>query len=207
MSDPEARLRLLCPDVSRETSELLRTHHDLLRKWSARINLVARSTLDDAWERHIIDSAQVHALAGTRAGHWADLGSGAGFPGMVVAILAAGSGLRVTLVESDQRKCAFLGAVARATGVPVTILAERIEALPALGADILSARALAPLDDLLGMAERHLKPGGKGFFPKGLNHLQEIDTARRRWAFSLRTHPSITDPKAVILEIGDIRRV
>ena len=195
--------------VSRETLARLEAYAALVAKWNPKINLVSRKSLEDLWSRHILDSAQVFALAGPAPrGRWADLGSGGGFPGAVVAILAAGIGadLRVTLVESDQRKAAFLRTVSRETAVPFEVLSERIENLPPLGADLLSARALAPLTDLLGFAERHLASDGFALFPKGETHAQELREAQNRWRFSCETATSCTDPRAVILKIGAVCR-
>ncbi len=196
-------------DVSRETSERLALFELLVRKWNPAINLVARSTLDDLRGRHFIDSAQIFDLAPTTARRWADLGSGGGFPGMIVAILAATERphLSVTLVESDQRKAAFLAAAVRELGISVEILAARIEAIPPLGADTLSARALAPLGTLLVHAARHLAPDGIAIFPKGANHQAELDQALEHWAFSYQKEPSKTDAAGVILTIGGITRV
>lgn len=181
----------------------------LIRKWNPVINLVARSTLDDLRNRHFIDSGQIFDLARVTARHWVDLGSGGGFPGMIVAILAASErqDLSVTLVESDQRKAAFLTTAARELGIPVRVLPARIETIPPLQANILSARALAPLDTLLAHAERHLAPGGTAIFPKGGNHQTEIDQALEHWTFSYQKEPSKTDAAGVILIIGGISRV
>lgn len=196
-------------DVSRETSELLARFEVLIRKWNPVINLVARSTLDDLRNRHFLDSVQVFDLAPASAAHWADLGTGGGFPGMIVAILASieRPDLSVTLVESDQRKAAFLATVARELAISVEVLPARIEALPPLQADILSARALAPLDTLLAHAERHLAPDGTAIFPKGANHQVELDQALEHWTFSYQKEPSKTDAAGVILIIGGISRV
>lgn len=195
--------------VSRETEARLDAFVALLGRWSGAINLVSRATLAEVWTRHILDSGQLFALAPAGARHWADLGSGAGFPGLVIAILAAETApdLLVTLVESDQRKAAFLGTVARETGLSPRIEARRIEEVPPLGADVLSARALAPLPQLLAHAERHLAPGGLALFPKGAGHAAEIAESLERWRFSVQKHPSRTDPEAVILAIGEIERV
>jgi 16S rRNA (guanine527-N7)-methyltransferase len=143
------------------------------------------------------------------AGHLADLGSGGGFPGMIAAILAADERpqLRVTLVESDKRKAAFLSSVARETQVKVLIVTERIEQLARLEANILTARALAPLDQLLSYADRHLQPGGVALFPKGAGSDDEINQALEHWKFSLQKLESKTNPSAVILSIGGIERV
>lgn len=194
--------------VSRETMQRLKAYEALLRKWNPAINLVSRSTLDRLWDRHFVDSAQIFDLCSARGRLWADLGSGGGFPGLVVAILAMErrSDLSVTLIESDQRKAAFLSTVAREVDAKVRVLPERIEAVPGLSADTLSARALAPLVKLLEYAELHLSPGGLALFPKGASHEDEISQALEKWRFSYEVTRSMTDASAVILSIRDIRR-
>lgn len=194
--------------VSRETIERLEIYERLLRKWNPAINLVSRSTLDQLWDRHFADSAQIFDLHKGESGLWADLGAGGGFPGLVIAILAAEQGrdLTVALVESDQRKAAFLSTVAREAGVDVRVMPQRIEALPGLGADTLSARALAPLTKLLEYAEQHLRPGGRGVFLKGATHAAEVSQALEKWRFSYEIINSKTDASAVILSIGEIER-
>lgn len=196
-------------DVSRETLARLTTYADLLAKWNPAINLVSKRTLPQLWSRHFADSAQLFDLAEPAATTWADLGSGGGFPGMVVAILAAEKrpGLHVTCVESDRRKATFLATVGRETGVDVTVLTERVETLTPLNADVVSARALAPLEVLIGFAARHLAPGGEALFLKGTGHAAEVETALAHWTFRLDTVPSRTDPASAILKIGSIRRV
>lgn len=196
-------------DVSRETFERLRAFESLLRKWNPAINLVSRSTLDDLWRRHIIDSIQVFDAAPLSARRWADFGTGGGFPGLVVAILASERQpqLHTTLIESDQRKAAFLGAVCRDLQVNAAVIAQRAEAVDPLCAEVVSARALAPLVDLLGLAERHLAPGGTAIFPKGAGHAEELSRALEKWSFGHHKTQSTTDPDAVILSIGAIRRV
>lgn len=196
-------------DVSRETLERLEVYESLLAKWNPAINLVAKGTLSEAWSRHFVDSAQVLSLAPPDARTWVDVGSGGGFPGMVVAIIAAElrPGLTVTLVDSDLRKSAFLGEVARQTGVAVTINAGRAEELPPANADIMSARAFAPLTTLLTLAGRHLNPRGKGLFLKGARHEAELSDALESFRFDLQKVPSQTDPQAVILSVGGISRV
>ena len=193
-------------NVSRETFGRLETHAALLRKWNPAINLVAGSTLGDLWARHMLDSAQLFDLAPDTARVWADLGSGGGFPGMVVAILAAETRpkLEMILIESDLRKATFLRTVARETGLTARVIPARIEDVPALGADVVSARALASLDKLLPLAERHLAPGGVALFQKGATHRAEVAEALARWRFTVHNHPSQTDPQAVVLRIGEI---
>jgi 16S rRNA (guanine527-N7)-methyltransferase len=196
------------PDVSRETAERLEHYAALLRKWNPAINLVAPGTLDTVMTRHIADSAQVAALAPEGWGHWVDLGSGGGFPGMVVAILAAEQlGKQVTLVESDQRKAAFLRSVARETGVAARVMASRIEALAPQEADIVSARALAPLPALIGLAAPHLRDGGCALFHKGAEWKKELEEARSQWRFEARSHKSRTHESAVILELKELAHV
>lgn len=192
-------------NVSRETLGRLTIYRDLLEKWTAKINLVSRNSLAEAWTRHFADSLQLLDLAPTDSNPWVDLGSGAGFPGLVVAI--ARPEARVVLVESDTRKVAFLRTVATATGASPTILESRIEELAPLGAAVLSARALAPLGALLAHAEKHRAPGGICLFPKGEAVHKEISEARRDWRFDPVIHPSRTDPQAAIVEIGALARV
>ncbi|MEZ5777090.1 MAG: 16S rRNA (guanine(527)-N(7))-methyltransferase RsmG [Paracoccaceae bacterium] len=196
-------------DVSRETMERLQVFDRLLRKWNRTINLVSAATVDAAWSRHFLDSAQIFDIAAKTSGTWLDMGSGAGFPGVIVAILAEelAPDLNVTMIESDQRKAAFLSAVLRETGTRATVIAGRIEAAEPQGADVVSARALAPLDRLLGYASRHLTSGGTAIFPKGANHAEEIRRALEFWRFSYEKWQSRTDPASVILTIGGIARV
>jgi len=196
-------------DVSRETSARLETYAALLRKWNPRINLVSRNTLPDLWTRHFADSAQLCSLAPHPVGHWADLGAGGGFPGLVIAIVAmeTGSPRRVTLVESDVRKGAFLNTVIRETGAPAAVVTDRIEAMPPLSADVLSARALADLTTLLGFAERHLAPEGTAIFPKGATWEKEVSAARKAWNFACRVAKSETEDGPVLLHITGVARV
>ena len=194
--------------VSRETMERLEVHRRLLEQWNSRINLVSRASLGEVWSRHFADSAQLWRLKPPPARLWLDLGSGAGFPGLVIAALAAETGEgEIRLVESDQRKAAFLATVIRTAGLPATVHNERVETLAPVGADVVSARALAPLDSLLAMMEIHLRQGGTGLFPKGASVHKEIAEAAVRWHFEHALHPSLTDPRAAIVEIGATRRV
>lgn len=194
-------------DVSRETLARLDTYAALLTKWNPAINLVAPSTLDQLWTRHFLDSAQVLEIA-PEGKTWVDIGTGGGFPGLIVAILAAEKrpDLRVACIESDLRKATFLRTVAREAGVEVDVISKRIEQVAPMGADILSARALAPLAQLLGFAERHLSPNGRALFLKGANHASEVKEALEMWSFQADTYPSKTSSDAVILSLGDIQR-
>lgn len=196
-------------DVSRETFEHLELLADLLRKWNPKINLVSKSTIQDLWDRHIIDSVQVYDQVPTKTGHWVDVGSGGGFPGLVVAILNAGEGYpyQVTLIESDLRKCTFLRTVLRETGVQATVLTERIEKAPKQDASVFSARALADLNLLLEFSEHHLAQDGVCLFPKGVNWKKEVLAAEESWSFEWEHINSITQEGAVILKIREVKRV
>lgn len=194
--------------VSRETLQKLEHFADLVAKWTRRINLIAPSSIDGIWNRHILDSAQLVRHAPANATSWIDLGSGAGFPGLVIAALWSETNPQghVTLVESDQRKAAFLRQAARELALAVTIHTTRAESLPPTNADILSARALAPLVNLLPLAARHLAPTGIAIFPKGRNAAAEIEEARKSWRFDLAIRDSVTDHEGRILRIERIER-
>ena len=193
-------------NVSRETIDKLSTYEALLRQWQKTINLVAPSTLDAVWSRHFADSAQLLDHAPAAAKRWLDLGSGAGFPGLVLAImLAPRKGAKVTLIESDTRKAAFLAEVGRRTGAPVDICPERIEKVATqskLGAvDVITARALAPLPRLLELAAPAFSAQTTGLFLKGREAETEVDAARARWAFEADLHPSVSDAGGRIVVI------
>lgn len=195
--------------VSRETFERLQCYAALLEKWTLKINLISRSTISSIWSRHIRDSLQVYRAGPEAFESWVDLGSGGGLPGVVVAILAAESPAQkmVRLVESDGRKAAFLRTALRETAVPGIVICERIETLAPQGADVLSARALADLNTLLGFAVRHLSPTGFALFSKGATWEKEVEEARQEWSFSCEALESETEKGSVILKIGDIARV
>jgi 16S rRNA (guanine527-N7)-methyltransferase len=201
-------LSLAGQGVSRETLDRLEAFAALVRRWNPTVNLISRSSLEALWDRHIADSAQLFAFCPAGARHWADLGSGGGFPGLVIAVLAKEQrpDLRVTLVEADQRKATFLRQAAQSLEVPVAVHSARIESLPPLAADVISARALAPLDALLALAQPHLQPGGLVIFPKGARHAEEIDAARQAWIFDVETHPSVSQPDSAILIIRKYHR-
>lgn len=193
-------------DVSRETREKLELLERELRRWQAIKNLVGPATLDHIWDRHIVDSLQLLDLA-PQAKTWVDLGSGAGFPGLVLAIAGQERGLAVHLVESNSRKCAFLRHIARVTGVSAAIHEARLETvIPGFvgKADVVSARALAALTQLLEWTEPMLKAGTIGLFPKGRDAESELTEARKRWTFEADILPSRTDSDARILRITSI---
>ena len=193
-------------DVSRETIVDLKTFADLTAKWTTKINLISRHTVDDIWDRHIVDSLQLYDHAPETYGKWVDLGSGGGFPGIVMAILAKTKQPKAdfVLIESDQRKATFLRTAARELNLTVNVIPQRIDDTPSQEADIVSARALAPLSTLLEMTHRHLKPDGLAILPKGKQAAQEIAEAQESWRFDLEDHASFTDPEARILAIRRI---
>jgi 16S rRNA (guanine527-N7)-methyltransferase len=189
--------------VSRETLDRFVAYADLLTKWQERINLVGRSTLDDLWRRHFLDSAQVHSLLPPGTQTVLDLGSGAGFPGLVLALMGIP---HVHLAESDNRKCAFLREAARVCGVTVTVHARRIETIPPFEADVITARALAPVDMLLGYAAPFMAVKTHCLFLKGQNAQAELDVAARQWQFRVSRIPSCTDPDATLLDLQEVCR-
>lgn len=195
-------------NVSRETFAKLQTFEALVRKWTPAINLVSKNTVRDLWDRHIVDSAQLFAFCPANARWWVDFGSGGGFPGVVVAILAetALPDMRVTLVESDLRKATFLRQAALALKLEISVLSDRVESLPSLQADVVSARALAPLSDLLALTVRHLQPHGTAIFPKGARAADEVAQARTVWAFDIDSRTSLSEADATILVIRNIHR-
>ncbi|MCY3880278.1 MAG: 16S rRNA (guanine(527)-N(7))-methyltransferase RsmG [Rhodobacteraceae bacterium] len=195
-------------NVSRETLERLRIYASLLREWNPSAKLVATSTLPELWTRHFLDSAQILRFGPHGELHWLDIGSGGGFPGMVLAIIAAERtpAARFTLVEAAWRKCQFLRKVAAETGIPVKLCESRFETLDRQCADAVTARAVAPLKALMEMAARHLAPGGICLFPKGAARRKDIDQAGGDWNFELREQVSVTNPEAAILLIRGLRR-
>jgi 16S rRNA (guanine527-N7)-methyltransferase len=194
--------------VSRETLERLETYATLLAKWQARINLVGPDTLPHVWSRHMLDSAQLWPLipeAARATGPLVDLGSGAGFPGLVLAILGQAD---VHLIDSDARKGAFLREAARVTGARVTVHTSRIERVAPFPAAIVTARACAPLDKLLDLAAGFIGPETECLFLKGRGAVDELTAARRYWTIQREVrHASRTDPSAAILSLGGLASV
>lgn len=169
-----------------------------LKKWQNAINLVGPKTLQDPWRRHLLDCGQI-AQDINPADKVIDLGSGAGLPGLIVAIM---TGADVHLVESDQRKATFLREAARATATSVIVHAERAEDIPPLEADVVTARALAPLPRLLPWVHRHLKKDGKSYLLKGLDVDQELTLAVKEWTMVVSQKPSVSDPSGTVLHVS-----
>ena len=198
-------------NVSRETYDKLRAYEALIQKWNPSINLVAKSTLSDVWNRHIIDSAQVYfAASDERSLVWTDIGSGGGLPGIVIATLAQGEDRQtnVTMVESDKRKSVFLRTAIRELGLSnAKVTNERIESAQIQISDIISARALAPLTDLFTLSQEFLNQNTTLLFQKGKNWASEIEIAQNHWSFDYDAITSETDSNAVILKIRGLSRV
>ena len=190
--------------VSRETLDRLKIYADLLQTWNQKINLVSKTTIPDLWQRHIRDSAQLFPLLPSGAKTLLDLGSGAGFPGLVLAIMGVPN---VHLAESDQRKCAFLREAARVAGAAVTIHARRIEDIAPFPVDVITARALAPVAELLDLASPFIGENTKLIFLKGQNVEVELTEAHKRWRISARQIASLTDSAGTVVCMDEVRRV
>ncbi len=189
--------------VSRETLEKFQAYEALLRKWQVAINLVGPNTLDDIWGRHFMDSAQLFPLLPKDGKALVDMGAGAGFPGLVLAIMGI---LNVHLIESDQRKATFLREVARSVSVPVTVHAKRVEDVVVdQSVGIVTARALASLDALLDLGKKWLIYGATGFFLKGKTAIEEIEAAQKKHSFEYEIKESQTDPDARIVKVFHVK--
>lgn len=195
-------------DVSRETIDRLNAYKALLLKWNRSINLISKTTEDHVWSRHFGDCATCFQHCPDHADLWVDMGSGAGLPGIVVAILAKEKRphLLTRCVESDRRKAAFLQTVTADLSLNCEVLAHRVEDTDPQKADVVSARALAPLSKLLQLTERHLSPSGVAVFPKGAKWQAEVDAGKCAFRFQVQAHLSHNQEGSAILVIGDIGR-
>ena len=195
-------------NVSRETFSLLERLGTIVEKWNKAINLISKSTVPNIWERHILDSVQIYYATQGNFKRWLDIGSGAGFPGLVVAILASekSDDSEIVLVESDKRKCAFLHTVRRELNLNLSIINNRIDYCDTQNADIISARALANLTKLFELSFKHMCENTTFIFPKGRSWREEIVAAEKTWNFSWEAVNSITDSQAVVLKIGELSR-
>lgn len=202
-----ASLQEAAGPVSRETFDRLVAFERVFQKWNRSINLAAPSTLDDVWRRHILDSAQLARIE-SAAMRWLDLGSGGGFPGLVMAfLLAERAGASIDLIESNRKKASFLQAVVGQFNLPARVVARRVdESYPLVSEpQIVTARALAPLPGLLDMAAPWLTKGARGLFHKGRDYRAEVAESTQRWSFDLVEHASMTDAQGVILELSGLR--
>src|SRR5882672_10568928 len=203
---PEAFATESC--VSRETLARLKTYAAMLQDWNARHNLVSRASLTELWRRHFWDSAQLAPFIPQGAKSLIDLGSGAGFPGLILAeLLRDRPQFRVVVVEATAKKCRFLQTVAERLTLSVEIRNARVEDIPAEAFDVITARACAPLPELLAYAQRFWGEGTRGFFHKGQNLAVELTQASKSWRIKAEQHPSRSDPSGVILEIRELQRV
>ena len=189
-------------NVSRETIDKFQAYLTLLEKWQRRINLVANSTLADAWQRHILDSGQLVAYYPPQTRHILDVGSGAGFPGLVLSIMG---GVTVDLVESDQRKAVFLSTVIRELGLPAKVHNQRIEKMPKLHPDVITARAVAPVPKLLNLIETQLSSSCVCLFLKGASVEDELTNLQSYSTITPKTYPSLSGPTGVVLELKNSR--
>jgi 16S rRNA (guanine527-N7)-methyltransferase len=193
-------------DVPRETLERLYAFAALLTEENSRQNLVSRGSVDQLWSRHIVDSAQLVRSAPAGAATWLDLGTGAGFPGLVAALLHPA---RVTMVESRRLRADFLLRATEVLGITdkAEVLCSRVETLDPRPYDVISARAFAPLDKLLALGERFSTAETVWILPKGRSAKTELEAARASWQGAIRLEPSITDPDASIIVASNIRRL
>lgn len=198
---PDEFARLI--GVSRETLGRLKAHADLLKRWQNRVNLVGAASLGDVWRRHFLDSAQIFPLLPPGALTLLDVGSGAGFPGLVLAILGVPE---VHLIEADRKKCAFLREAARLAGARVHIHAARVEDLSPWLVDVITGRAVAPLERLLDLVSAFLSPTTCCIFSKGASVDAELAEARLRWRMDAKQFPSLSAPSGRILKLERIMR-
>ncbi len=192
-----------------EAEQDLRQFSQMVLKWNQHINLISRASEAEIWDRHILDSAQIWPISPDTAKVWADIGSGGGLPGIVVAVLAKflRPEMNVVLIESDRRKAAFLTQAAKALSLRCDVRAARIESIDDLRADVVSARALGSLALLLALGKRISSDSAVFIFPKGERVAEEIALARRDWRFNLSQTSSITNPAASLLKITDLHHV
>ena len=191
-------------DVSRETIDNLNLYVDILTKWNSTINLVSKESVKNVWNRHILDSGQLFKFVTHDLKKWLDIGSGAGFPGLVIAVLAKGRfpSLQMTLIESDKRKCVFLNEVVRELDLNVKTISKRIEDCPPQNADIISARALSQLEKLLSYFNFHGNFNCKGLFLKGKNAESEIKLVKNIDMYQIKLSASEVDKAGYLIEVG-----
>ena len=190
--------------VSDDALERLEAYVALLRKWQPKVNLVASRSLEDVWRRHILDSAQLAPLLPAAGGVMADIGSGAGFPGMVLAITQDSDQTEIHLIESNERKCAFLMEINRMNQAGAIIHQCRVENLPELKTDVVMARGVASMEKLLLYANPMLKKGGQCLFLKGEKWREELTEVQKNWIIKESTIPSLSDPSGMVVKLEEI---
>jgi 16S rRNA (guanine527-N7)-methyltransferase len=200
---------LLELDVSRETLDALKYFEDLVVLWNPAINLISNSSVSDLWSRHIVDSAQLFLFTLPDEGLWLDVGSGGGFPGIVVSIVAKelAPSLRVVLVESDNRKCVFLRTVIRELGLSVKVINDRIENVKLDEVVYLSARALRNLNSLLFIVENNVSRETVCVFPKGRSYKKELVESQKNWKFDFNLIDSNTSEDSKVIVLKGLERV
>lgn len=205
MEEKRETLKHILPSVSRETEEDLLRYEMLVRKWQPHINLVANAALTDLWNRHILDSVQLFPLHADKK-IWLDLGSGGGFPGIVLAVLLKTSGGYMNLIESNSKKASFLRTVIAELDLPADVHCFRIETMVGKikTPDIITARALAALDPLLGLIQPFMGEKTVSLLQKGRDYQREIAEAHKHWTFDLVKHNSRVDRESVILEVSNL---
>ncbi|MGU3574024.1 16S rRNA (guanine(527)-N(7))-methyltransferase RsmG [Brucellaceae bacterium C25G] len=210
--DYYAQLKTVSPTVSRETADRLLAFQKLFIKWNTSINLASPSTIAELWQRHIMDSAQLYELVLSRKNdtkNWLDIGSGGGFPGIVLGcMMKENAGSQIILVESVVKKAAFLRTATGNLDIPVEVYAERIEMLWDVIStpDVITARALASLNKLFSLTEPWMRKGAVAFFQKGRDYQREIDETLDEWDYDLIKHISVVDDNSVILEIRNLSK-
>jgi 16S rRNA (guanine527-N7)-methyltransferase len=193
-------------NVSRETIEHLQIYSEMLVEWNAIHNLVSKNSLPYLWQRHILDSAQLACYVPDTALSLVDLGAGAGFPGLVLAeMLRERPGFRAVLFEATGKKCRFLEAVAERLGLEIEVRNARVETAQPEKFDVITARALAPLDELLAYTQRFFGDKSVALFNKGQNIGVELTNTHKSWKMDSYQHPSISDPRGIILEVRELQ--
>ncbi len=194
-------------NVSRETFELLKAYEKLLKEWQKKFNLVSNASLENCWKRHFLDSVQLYKYIPQNARLIYDFGSGAGFPGMVLAIMAKEKTpyLKFKLIESIQKKTLYLKEVVQISGANVEVINERIEKLPPEKADVITSRAMASLKDLLQYTNKFCKKQTVCIFPKGKKYAEEIEEAKKYWSFNCQIEDSEQSEEGKILIITDLQ--
>tara|TARA_B100002051_G_C16464336_1_gene500027 strand:- start:36 stop:680 length:645 start_codon:yes stop_codon:yes gene_type:complete len=189
--------------VSRETCDLLRLYYDMLISWNKKINLVSRKSIKTSWNRHFLDSAQLWLYLPQKANKWLDFGSGAGFPGLVIAFISKElkPDLKIVLVEKNKKKALFLNEVVNKIGLNVEILSNNVELIKPQRADVITSRAFGKLDHLLKISYKHQNKDTTALFPKGISFTEEIIISKKKWSYELERIKNIIDSNSFILKI------